>query len=796
MISITLRPAVSVILGVGMAALFAGSQVHAESTSGEATVTSDSLQEVVVTARKREERLLEAPLVITLWSGETLDRYGITSMNDIAEMTPGLIVGNTSNNVGATIAMRGVGAATDSSAIDQAVSVNVDGVQVSQASFLRLGQFDLERVEVLKGPQSLFFGKNSTAGIISLTSRSPGTQFEGHVKAGHELSNKRSYVEGAVSGPIADRFAARLFLYGAEQDGWFRNTAANVVGVPGIGLRSRVNSANDESEWAGRLTLTYASAGGTIDSTLKIAYNHVSSDNGPGSMAQKFLCPLGYSQMSAEALMGGIAGDDDACKIDRYWVSTDPFPELVALDSNHRSTPQSDYKASLASLEINWALSDVLALTLVSGASKMEQFQFDMHTYSNASLLGSSSVYENRQFTQEVRLASDFEGRFNFMAGAFYQDADLEDDITVAAGLGNPVLASDVFYRQAMESRSVFGEVTVKLLDAVDWSIGARYTDETKDLDGLNYGMPFTIKKNSVDYSNTSLQSTLRYRPSDNAMLYLSYREGFVAGGYDFNPVPPALNENVDISYRESTVEGVEAGYKAMWLDGRLQFESAVFRYEYNKLQLAAHDAVTLSLSTLNAGKATVQGVEAALQFRPDIATDLVISAQATYTDATYDEFLASCWTGQSIIQGCNLQPDSSGAFASQDLKGREMVRAPKVTANFGVLYDMSLGERFALSIGANAMYSSKFETTVEDDPRARHDHYWLLNANISLRPYDGRWEATIIGRNLTEELIRPYSGAAPLTGAGTGTNDAVPSDLYGVVGSPREIAVQVRYNF
>jgi len=795
MTQIALRRAISRVLGLSMAGLIYGVPAHAQSTGDAPAVEPAALEEVVVTARKRVERLLDAPVAVTAFTGEALDRYGITSMNDVAEMTPGLVIGNTHNNVGGTIAIRGIGAATANSAIDQAVSVNIDGVQVSQGNFLRLGQFDLERVEVLKGPQSLFFGKNSTSGILSLTSRSPGDVFEGHVKGGYELSNERSYAEAAISGPVGDRFAARLFVFGAEQSGWFRNTAAHTE-TDGIGNRSDVKSAADESELAGRLTLAYGTTDDVFNARLKLTVNEVNRDNGPAAMSQKFLCPLGYSQASAESLTAGVEGDDDKCKIDRYWVAADPFPALVALSPQHRSSPRSEFQQTLASLEANWAFHESMKLTSVTGYYEFDQYYFDMYTNSNASLLASTSDYKSRQFTQELRLASDFAGRVNFMAGAFYQDADLEDYMTVAVGLPSPVLLSDVLYEQTTESVSVFGEITFDVLDAVDWSIGGRYTDEQKDLEGLSRGLPFTVKNDSITYNNFSLQSTLRYRPSDDSMLYFSYREGFIAGGYDFNPTPPALNENVEISYRESTVNGVEAGFKGTRLDGRLQFDATVFHYKYDDLQLAARDAVTLSLTTLNAGKATVQGAELGMQFRPDSVQDLVLTAQAAYTDATYDEFIASCWTGQSIAQGCNLRPNASGAFTSQDLAGDDLVRAPELTANLGALYDFSVGESFEASLGVNASYSSEFEATVENDARGRHDSYWLLNATFSLRSNDGRWEAALIGRNLTEELIRPNTFSSPLTGARTGTSDPVPSDLFGVVGSPREVAVELRYNF
>jgi iron complex outermembrane receptor protein len=451
----------------------------------------------------------------------------------------------------------------------------------------------------------------------------------------------------------------------------------------------------------------------------------------------------------------------------------------------------------LASFEGNVELTPAITATSVTGFYQFDQLYSDMYTNSNASLLASTSDYSNEQFTQEVRVATDFDFPVNVMVGGFYQDARLEDAITVTLDVivPAPALLTDVTYRQRTDSKSVFGEATLDVTDQFDISIGARYTDEEKRLTGQNRGGPLVVRVPVNQYSNTSIQATARYQPSDDLTIFASYREGFIAGGFDFNPAPPAFGPNVDISFRESTANGFEVGVNGSPEGTGLRFSLAAYRYKYIDMQLAARDAVTLSSTTLNAGAATVQGAEADVQWRPPSFNALRLSVQAAYTDASYDEFIASCFTGQSIAEGCNLRPNPAGAFTSQDLAGQRLVRAPKFTGTIGALYDLPLSSNIESSFSINASYSSSFEATVENDPRATHPSYWILNASYTIRGGDN-WTVAVLGRNLTNELTRPNSFHSPLSGGRTGTNNPLRADLFGIVGNPREVAVQLRYNF
>jgi len=789
-----------VLCGTGSAAIAAtiiAAPSYAQSTAGtESRSWPQVLEEVVVSARKRQESLQDTPVVVDVFTGEELDRFGITSLNALSEMTPGLVIGNTHNNVGGTIAIRGIGAATQNSAVDQAVSVNLDGIQVSQGNILRLGQFDLQQVEILKGPQALFFGKNSTAGVVSLTSRDPGDEFESHIKVGHEFNQEQSYFDAAISGPLGGGFGGRLFIYGSDQTGWFKNRAAESA-FPGLGALSDVDTSPKEREIATRLTLTYASPGSNFNSRLKITLNDVDRENGPAAASQKFHCPLGDSQLSASFLTGGSAPRVDDCEIDRYWVAADPFPGMAQLHPSHSSSPQSDFQQRLVSFEANWDMTESLRVTSVTGYYSFDQEYFDMYTNTNTSILGSSSDMTNKQWTQELRLSSDFEGSVNFMLGGFYQSAKLEDEMTVALDVLVPVatLLASPTYQQDTDSYSVFAEIAYDLNDSLELSVGGRYTKEEKQLDGTTFDQPIVVAFDANEYDDFSLQSTLSYHLDADSMLYASYREAFIAGGFDFNPVP-AFGPSVDISYKPSTVNGFEVGYKTTLQERSLRLDVAAYRYEYDDLQLAARDSATLALTTVNAGEATVQGMEAGLQWLPNVVPGLTLSTKVAYTDATYDEFIASCYTGQSITEGCTLLPDGTGAFTSQDLSGEDLVRSPDWTANFGFLYDTDLTPGLGISFSLNANYSADFEATIENDPRAKHKDYWILNGNMSLYSLNNQWRVSLVGRNLGNELIRPNSFSSPLSGSGTGTNNPTPSDLFGVVGDPREVALEARWNF
>ena len=236
--------------------------------------TAGALEEIVVTARQRGESLIAVPVAVSSITAEALQSYGTTDVRDLVKLAPSLNIDRASSGAGGVLALRGIGTSPGQAGFDQAVSINIDGVQTGRARVLTQGLFDVAQVDVLKGPQALFFGKNSPAGVISIRSAAPTREFEGYARAGYEFGADEAVIEGAVSGPLSDAWAARLAVRYRDMNGWLRNDAAltsSPFAPPDPGAPVRGVRKPGEKELIGRLTLAYAPADSDFDATLKFS---------------------------------------------------------------------------------------------------------------------------------------------------------------------------------------------------------------------------------------------------------------------------------------------------------------------------------------------------------------------------------------------------------------------------------------------------------------------------------------------------------------------------------------------
>ena len=263
-------------VAVRVVLLAAGGLLAADAAlaQGSAAGQSGVLEEIVVTARQRSESLIEVPVAVSSINAETLQDYGTTDIRDLSRMAPSLNIDRASSGAGGVLALRGIGTSPGQAGFDQAVSINIDGVQTGRARVLTQGLFDIEQVDVLKGPQALFFGKNSPAGVISIRSAGPTREFSGYARAGYEFGADEALIEGAIAGPLSDAWAARLAVRYRNMKGWLRNDAALTSvpfsppdpGVPVPGVRRP-----GEKELMGRMTLAFTPPDSDFDATLKLA---------------------------------------------------------------------------------------------------------------------------------------------------------------------------------------------------------------------------------------------------------------------------------------------------------------------------------------------------------------------------------------------------------------------------------------------------------------------------------------------------------------------------------------------
>lgn len=760
--------------------------------------------EIIVTARKREERMLDVPVAISAVSEEVIERYATDSLTAIAQQVPQLIIAESQNQVGGSINLRGIGAGVSNPSTEQSVTINLDGIPVSYGNAVRLGQLDIQRVEVLKGPQALFYGKNSPGGIISLISQDPGDSFEAQVRTGYEFAADQRFIEGIVSGPLSDSFGARLVGYYSKEDGWFRNNGVAVAGrTPGP-----VATSNNAEDVFFRGTVTFNSPGGEFRVKAKANYGSRKRDGvGPGSFGQLTYCPNGTAQTSRRA---------EDCGLDRNFADVALRPEAAALHPElGDGVPFTDSEQFLGSVTADYDVNDALTLTSATGYYRITEESFDSFTFTTVPAVSASNDIKITSLSQELRLNTNFDGPLNLLLGGFYQDGEFTIAQVVPVDLGGACPSATcfitpyTFYDQDTEAYSVFGQVRYDLAEQLELTAGARMSWEKKTLKGTVNATPFEILDAKQKYNDFSPEVTLTYKPSIDTTVYAAYREGFTSGG--FNTVPTALRSPAfpalaarDLSYGQMTAKGGEVGFKGYLADRQLLLDVTGYYFKYSGLQLSSWDAQAFAQRTQNAGGAKIRGVEASATLRPSTVEGLELRSSAAYNKGTYTDFIGACYPGQSIAAGCNLIPrnpaldpstygTAANPFTSQDQSGQSIARAPRWTVNLGFTKDMQVTETVGAALSFDAAYSSSYMPHIEAFAPARQEGFWILNGNVTVFGGDDRdWSLALIGRNLTNKLVAVSAGQVAFVGTGTGTAVTTPPDLYGSVNPPRSVVLQL----
>jgi len=762
----------------------------ASSQAADSASTQDTAGDIIVTARKRDERQQDVPVAITAFGGPELARYATGSVADVAAQVPQLVISQPSGPGGANINLRGVGSATSSPAVDQQVSLNLDGVQASQSNLIALGIYDLARVEVLKGPQALFFGKNSPGGVISLISADPGDSLEWSLRTAYDFNQKGVVTEGVISTPLTDKLGIRVVGAYSDQDGWFRNTRNAIPGQTFSALRSK-----NAKEYFGRATLKWGDTTDRFNAKLKVAYNRQDRNNGVYSNLQLFSCPLGVPQFTQ--LVPGASTD---CRLDRNYSEPDMGAAAAAQNPVFRDgRPYFESRLLLSSLSANYRVTDDITLTSVTGYYNIKEQWATNYNQGGVTLVDTASVLHQDQFTQEFRLGSSFSTPLNFVVGGFYQSANL--DLRVPTALGAffsptraPLLIDDSQFHLDTETWSGFGQLIWAFAPRWELAGGARYSRERKAENGRSRLLngPYNFIDPTRTFENVSPEATLSFKPNRNLNIFAAYRQGFTSGGFNLVPLAFAPGVPADNGYRQATVRGGEFGIKGSTARGQIQFDLDLYRYNYRNLQLSALDPTTIALSIRNAASSRVQGAEASVNVRPNWIRALALRSTLAYNDAYFTSFeTAQCYQGQTVALGCNGTV-VGGVARTQDLSGFQQERAPKWTFNYGATVDQPLAGGMRVSVSGDANYTSSFFAQPEHDPRSVQREAWRFNANLTLSGANDGWSLALIGKNLTNVLRAEYAFSQPFTGGGTGTTAALGSDLVGAVSLPRTVVLQL----
>ena len=752
--------------------------------------------EIVVTARSSGETLQSVPVAVTAMTGEALERYKTTDIADIAQQIPQVTAfGGAGSGSGGGFVIRGLGTTGEDASLSQSVGIVLDGIQVGKAHVATQAMYDLQQVEVLKGPQALFFGKNNPAGVISLKSRNPGQQLEGYVRAGYEFEADERYAEAAFGGPVTDTLGVRFAGRYSELRGWVRNLAQPrsdpqnpAVIVPGASQRLGPGT----EAYGGRLTMTFEPSS-NFRSVLKVQIDR-RRDKDP-TAGQETVCAPG--QATPVEAPPGVPDLYSDCRLNGVRSNTDLPPLYVAqsrIDPQWRSgVPFGKIRNALYVWNNAISLDDLDIVSNTGFQKSYISLRVNAGVHESPTYSGGTTIHY-RNFSQEIRLITKLDGPLNFTLGGFYEKFRDREENDVYIGYFGPDATTGNYASSEQESVidnrtiSLFGQVRYDIAADLELSAGARYTKERKRtsqhhpylhsaLSGVFLAPGVTLRARQ-EFSNISPEATLTWTPSSNTTLYAAFKTGYKSGGVAVPVVITATNTVDNLAYRPEKAIGGEIGYKGRALDRRLRFDITAYYYNFKGLQLASYDAETISYRIQNATNARQKGIEGTIEYQ---ATDaLALRAAFGFNSLKYGRFPNSaCYAYQTADEGC--------VGGVQDLSGRTLSRAPKFAASAGATFDQPIGGGLKLGLATDATYTSRQMVSSTYNPTGNERRHLLYNASIRLGDEDDRWELSLIGRNLGNKRLMGHAQDRP--GGGPGELE--------VIGSrPRQIVLQASVNF
>ena len=786
--------------------------------------------EIIVTARRKDETLIAVPVVVTAVSGDTLQERGVVNLDGLARIVPQLLIGPQGGSVqGGNISIRGIAGPDSNPFGDQAVSFTIDGVQVAKASVRRMSDFDVAQVDVFKGPQTLFFGKNSMGGIVNIRTNDPGDHFEAGGKIGYETEAREVRGEGYISVPLGEGLGFRLAGQYSDMQGYLKDQ------TPTNSIYFNTASNPKETNWGLRGTLKY-DAGDVFDARLKVNYGRLTG-NGPASTTEFLFCPSGSRQFAAL----GPVGDNSQCGAGGSNVNAGYGPVVSTIPASRLNNYRADgnnfnnQNQLLTSLVMNFNMSDAVTLTSATGLYKVKYRACQNYENSFAVILPSCNVYDNREFSQELNFTTKMDGPLNFTGGLYYSDIKAgTGSLTylfggqfpllappgpgLPNGLGapsSPALVNYYFFELDGTAYSAFLQGTYEITDQLELSGGVRYSKEKKRLplvlDGggvaSGAGNPFlfnqvgvsttdllpvvvgtpnaigaSLLKDEDSWKDWSPEATLSYRPSGDLTMYASYKKGFLSGSFNASSVNLAA-ANVDLSYKPQRIDGFEIGVKSR-IEGGLLLNAAVYTYNISNLQVVNFTNATSSIR--NAASAKVQGFEADFTYRTPL-DGLTLNGALAYNDSKFKSFPgAPCYNGQNVAEGC--------VAGTQQLDGQIVPRSPKLNIQGGFNYETAVSDNLKFGLNSGFNHSSSYLTDASNAPGSRQKSFTMFDASARIGAENDMWQLAFIGRNLGNKYVFFAAPDVPFTG-NNGFGERL-GDRFGSVARGRELLLQVSFKF
>ncbi len=812
---LTLRAAVLAALG---AAGLGGLPSTASAQDGNAPQVG-GLEEITVTARKREESVQDVPVAVTAINAAMVDRYDLTSLERLASSLPQLNIGRASNGSGAQITLRGIGSQATSIGLEQSTAIIVDGVYYGQGRVINEAFFDLERIEVLKGPQALYFGKNATAGVVNIATAGPTRDFQAMARASYEFKAQEPLLEGFISGPISDTLSFRIAARASKMYGDLFNNVAQPTVLNTLDLATGAVTPRLQEPSKGpfpgtdnqvvRATLKFE-PNDQLTMSLKAGFNVMKDDSNAGNYVPA-VCAKADGTAQTNPLVRCAKSFDIRQPAHPAGFGNGGVPGTRA-----DGQPFNTYRSWTVTGTIDYAL-DRFSITSVTNYNwNRNKWGLGFNIESPTSFTTSAENTSYWAFSNETRVQTRLDGPFNFMIGTYYQKSKRDyyqngnfvplTDSSAPDGFENLAYTKDS--QTKGETLSAFSQASMQVTPQVELTAGVRYTRETKDsflqspyiisvLRGLflqyDPNDPATRIDAAQKFSNWSPEFTLRYKPTDDVTIYGAYKTAYKSGGFSNSAFVVNGAPDSNVAFNPEKAKGFEGGVKTTLLDRQLRLNLTAYSYKYTNLQVDFFDSISFQFITTNAGAATTRGVEAEFEYAPHSVAGLTLRGSLNYNKAKYKDYIAPCYGGQSIASGCNTT--FLGGFG-QDLSGAPTAMAPKWTGALGASFETPLSGNLVLGFSADARYSSSYLASSFGEPLSLNGKYVNLDASVRVGTEDGKWEVALMGRNLTNNWRMNGVLDAPNSGTGTGTANALPADILGLADNPRTIRLQLTWRY
>ncbi len=729
-------------LGVSLCALQAAPAAAQDVPVAERS--TQGVEEIVVTAQRREEELIDVPIAITAIGANEIQNITAGYMTDIGIKAPNVLMDQSS--ISPRISIRGITSQSNINAgFPPAIGVYVDEVYQGRDPTFNTILNDVERVELLRGPQGTLYGKNTIGGAINIITRDPTEEFTGQADVtlgSYDLFQARASVGGPVLG---DAVLGRLSLVHRQRDGYLENTETG-------------ENLNDIEANGARVVLTSALT---------------------SNLSARFSADI-FEETGTSALETGPAVLNGAVPALAAIPVQDPTDNVVQIDGDEFA------ERSLwgSSLRFDYDLS---GLTLTS-ISAYRTYESDFGDDSDglpvdAFTVGRAENGEN--FSQEIRLTSDDSGPFNWILGTYYYVENTENARRIRLGPDFPLLVAGlgagIFYPtydqetartySTIESSSwaLFGSATIDLSENLHLGVGARYTDESKDFtyvqeytdtytDGpgpsIIAGFAVSIPQREESYDDGRLTGdvSLSYDISDDQMVFARYSRGFKAGGFQTDVISPPFDPSAQFGFDPETVDNYEVGYKSYWFDRRLELNLAAFQMDWQDKQEQVFTGLSFIID--NAASATTRGVELELAARP--TPELTFDANFAYLDTEYEEFDGSPLAVGRPIPG---QPETSGSV--------------------GVQYVTPIMANIELFTRADVIYRDDSFVNVTNN--LMNEGLTTINARVGFQSADRRYGIYVWGRNITDEVTVRAGQNFPFPFANITTRDPGFGETYGL---------------